>query len=203
MSRSAQIDQYILKSADFAQIILEHMRHLVHTACPEIEETLKWGAPSFVYKGKILCGMAAFKKHCAFGFWNSENIDDKHAILEKVGRTAMGNMGRIESLDQLPDSQYIIQLIQSAKAQIDAGNSKPKAKPISRVLIIPDSLKSALINDHEANAFFESLSTSQKREYAEWILEAKTEATINKRLITTIEWLKEGKTRNWKYQKNN
>lgn len=201
MHRSAQIDQYILKSADFAQPILEHMRHLVHTACPEIEETIKWGSPSFVYKGKILCGMAAFKKHCAFGFWNSENIDDKAAVLEKVGRTAMGNLGRIESLDQLPDSDYIVALIQSAKQQIDSGITKPKAKTVSRALVIPESLHAALQTDGQARDFFEKLSISQKREYAEWIAEAKTEVTINKRLLTTLEWLREGKTRNWKYQR--
>lgn len=201
MHKSAQIDQYILKAADFAQPILEHMRHLVHIACPEIEETIKWGSPSFVYKGKILCGMAAFKKHCAFGFWNSENIEDKLSVLEKVGRTAMGNLGRIESLEQLPDSDYIIALIHSAMQQIHLGVTKPKVKTVSRALVIPDSLSAALQTDLEANTNFEKLSVSQKREYAEWIAEAKTEVTINKRLSTTLEWLREGKTRNWKYQK--
>ncbi len=201
MHRSAQIDQYILKSADFAQPILEHLRYLVHSACPEIEETIKWGSPSFVYKGKILCGMAAFKKHCAFGFWNSENIDDKQAVLEKVGRTAMGHLGRIESLEQLPDSDYIIALIHSAMQQINLGVTKPKAKTSNKALVIPDSLSTALQADLKANANFERLSPSQKREYAEWIAEAKTEATINKRLLTTLEWLREGKTRNWKYQR--
>lgn len=145
--------------------------------------------------------MAAFKKHCAFGFWNSEYLDDKHAILEKVGRTAMGNLGRIESLEQFPDSKIIIQLIHSAMSQIDVGVKKPKAQPISRVLVMPDSLITSLEKEPIAKVYFDKLSTSQKREYAEWILEAKTEATINKRLQTTIEWLKEGKTRNWKYQK--
>ena len=145
--------------------------------------------------------MAAFKKHCAFGFWNSENIEDKLSVLEKVGRTAMGNLGRIESLEQLPDSDYIIALIHSAMQQIHLGVTKPKVKTVSRALVIPDSLSAALQTDLEANTNFEKLSVSQKREYAEWIAEAKTEVTINKRLSTTLEWLREGKTRNWKYQK--
>ncbi|MFM6984825.1 MAG: YdeI/OmpD-associated family protein [Chitinophagaceae bacterium] len=202
MSRSAQVDQYILKSADFAQVILEHIRFLVHTACPEVEEQIKWSFPNFVYKGKILCHMAAFKHHCSFGFWNSDTLEDPEHLLQKSGRTAMGNLGRIESIEQFPDSDAIIFLLKSAMLQIDNGSTVKKAKKV-RPLEIPIILTEALANNPEANAHFERFSTSQKREYADWINEAKTDATREKRLQTTIEWLSEGKTRQWKYQKNN
>lgn len=202
MSKSAQIDQYILKSAEFAQPILEHLRLIIHTACPEVEETLKWSFPNFVYKGKILCSMAAFKKHCSFGFWNSSNIEDNKQLLEKVGRTAMGNLGRIESLDQIPDAEDLLELIVSAAKQIDEGKgSIPKKNSDKGELKVPEILLSALKKHTEAGKHFAEFSTSQKREYADWINDAKTEATALKRLETAIEWIAEGKTRNWKYMK--
>ncbi len=202
MTKSAQIDQYILKSPEFAQPILEHLRLIIHTACPEVEEAIKWSFPNFVYKGKILCSMAAFKKHCSFGFWNSANIEDNKQLLEKVGRTAMGNLGKIESLDQLPDAEDLVLLIVSAAKQIDEGKgSIPKKTSDKGELKVPEILIKALKKNAEAAKQFADFSTSQKREYADWINEAKTEATALKRLETATEWIAEGKTRNWKYMK--
>ncbi len=80
-----RIDAYIAKSVPFAQPIMEHCRALIHEACPEVTETIKWGMPSFEYKG-ILCGFAAFKAHCSFGFW-------KHAILAEKTRNREARPG--------------------------------------------------------------------------------------------------------------
>lgn len=201
MAKSAQVDQYILKSSDFAQIILDHIRFLVHSACPDIEEQIKWGFPNFVYKGKILCHMAAFKKHCSFGFWNSEQLEDQHQILQKSGRTAMGHLGRIESIEQFPDGDLIFDLLKSAMHQIDNGIAPKKSSKVSKPVVLPEILSTALNQTPEAKAHFDRFTASQKREYIDWINEAKTDTTRDKRLQTIIEWVSEGKTRQWKYQR--
>lgn len=200
MKGSAAVDQYILKAQEFAQPILEHLRFLVHHACPKVEETIKWGFPNFEYKGKILCSMAAFKAHCAFGFWNSKAIDD-HGILEKAEKTAMGQLGKIKSLDDIPESETMMQMIHSAMVGID--NYKPikKTKSNKSPVEIPDYFLTILKKDKHLNDTFTQFSASQQREYINWFEEAKTESTLEKRVATAVEWIAEGKSRNWKYAK--
>lgn len=191
-----RIDAYIEKSADFAQPILNHLRKLVHQACPDVEETLKWGMPSFEYKG-ILCGFAAFKAHCTFGFW-------KHSLLDNgdLSRNAMGSFGRIASKKDLPADEVIIGLVHQAMELNEKDIRVPKKPPAAKKeLVIPDELMKALSKNKKAKAAFDGFSYSHKKEYVEWITEAKTEPTRNKRLATAIEWLAEGKSRNWKYAK--
>ena len=201
MKGSPAVDQYILNAQDFAQPILEHLRFLVQQACPKVEETIKWGFPNFEYKGKILCSMAAFKAHCTFGFWNAKAIDD-NGLLEKVGKTAMGQLGKIRSLDDIPESETMIQMIISAMVGIENHQPVKKAKSMTKLPIeIPDYFLSILKKDKHLNESFNQLSPSQKREYIDWFEEAKTETTREKRLATAIEWIAEGKTRNWKYAK--
>lgn len=191
-----RIDAYIEKSRDFARPILEHLRKLVHKACPDVEETVKWGSPQFDYKGS-LAGMAAFKEHCAFGFW-------KHSLLEgnELQRTAMGSFGRITSLKDLPKDKEIVTLIHRAMELNEKGIKVPK-KPaaVKADVVVPKQLDSALAQNKNAKAAFEKFSPSHRREYVEWIIEAKTEATREKRIATAIEWLSEGKSRNWKYER--
>ena len=190
-----RVDAYIEKSAEFAKPILTHIRKLVHKSCPDITETLKWSFPHFDHKGTV-CSMASFKQHCAFGFW-------KQSLLEKdafpAQKTAMGSFGRITSLDDLPDDKVMIGLLNQA-VELNEKGVKVSKKPVERKeLVVPDDLTAALTKDKKAQAAFEAFSYSHKKEYVEWITEAKTEATRNKRLATTIEWLSEGKSRNWKY----
>lgn len=201
MVKSVQVDQYILKSPDFAQIILDHIRFLVHSACPDIQEQIKWGFPNFIYKGKILCHMAAYKQHCSFGFWNSEHLEDQHQILQKIGKTSMGQIGRIESIEQFPDGDIVFDLLKSAMHQIDSGIVPKKSSKASKPVDLPEILISALNQAPEAKAHFERFTASQKREYIDWIKDAKADATKERRLQTIIEWVSEGKTRQWKYQK--
>ncbi len=197
-STDPRIDAYIERSAEFAQPILSHLRKVIHKACPYVEETIKWGSPYFEYKGS-LAGMAAFKQHCAFGFW-------KHALLktskDALKRSAMGSFGRITSTNDLPDDETIIALIHEAMELNEKGVKVPKRPVAAKAeLTVPEGLKMALSKNKTAKANFDKLSPSHRREYIEWITEAKTEPTREKRLATTIEWLSEGKRRNWKYEK--
>jgi len=191
-----RVDAYIEKSAEFAKPILIHIRKLVHKACPDITETMKWSFPHFDHKGTV-CSMAAFKQHCAFGFW-------KQALLEQdafpAEKTAMGSFGRITTVKDLPTDKVMIGLIQQA-VELNEKGIKVAKKPVEKKeLIVPKDLTSALSKNKTAKTTFDKFSPSHKREYVAWIEEAKTEPTRNKRLATTVEWLSEGKSRNWKYE---
>jgi uncharacterized protein YdeI (YjbR/CyaY-like superfamily) len=192
-----RIDAYIEKSADFAQPVLTHLRKLIHKGCPDVVETVKWSMPSFEYKG-ILCGFAAFKQHCTFGFWK-QSLMETDAFSKN--KTAMGSFGRITSLKDLPSDKVMIGLIHQAMELNEKGIKVPK-KPASakKELVVPDDLKKALAKNKKAKTQFDKFSYSHRKEYVEWITEAKTEPTRNKRLDTTVEWLSEGKSRNWKYE---
>jgi uncharacterized protein YdeI (YjbR/CyaY-like superfamily) len=196
-TRDKRVDAYIAKAGGFARPILEHLRDIVHAACPDVEETIKWSFPNFIYKG-MLCNMAAFKEHCAFGFWKSSLIVERGgAAVEKV----MGQFGRITQLSDLPSQKILSGYIKEAMRLNDEGIKSPaRTNPKEpRELVVPDDLVDALKTNKAALATFEKFSPSHKREYVEWITEAKTEATRARRLAQAIEWMGEGKPRNWKY----
>jgi uncharacterized protein YdeI (YjbR/CyaY-like superfamily) len=196
-----RIDAYIARAADFAQPILRHIRKLVHEASPEIMETIKWGFPHFDYKGTV-CSMASFKNHCAFGFWKSSLMKDPYDLLSKNTEDAMGQMGRITSLADLPDDKILLEYVKNAVQLNEQGVkiSKKPAAPIKEVTI-PGYFTDALKKNPAANDNFDKFSNSHKKEYIQWITEAKSEETRNKRMNTAIEWLSEGKSRNWKYER--
>jgi uncharacterized protein YdeI (YjbR/CyaY-like superfamily) len=189
-----RIDQYIAKSADFARPILTHIRRVVHDACPDVVETMKWSSPHFDYKG-MMCGMAAFKEHCAFGFWKAALVLDNPAADE-----GMGSFGKITSIKDLPAEKKLAAYIKKAAklnddgVKVARGAAAPK-KPIK----MPADFAAALKKNKPAQRAFEAFSPSHQREYLEWITEAKTDATRHKRMATAIDWLAEGKPRNWKY----
>lgn len=197
ISTDPRIDAYIANSAEFAQPILEHLRALVHAACPEVEETIKWGFPHFMYKG-MMCNMASFKAHCSFGFWKAELL-----LADEARREAMGQFGRIESVKDLPARKVLTAYVKQAMKLNDEGVAAPaRAKPaVPRELAIPAELTAALKEVPAAHKHFEAFSPSKQRDYAEWISEAKTEATRTRRLEQAVEWISEGKSRNWKYEK--
>lgn len=193
-----RIDAYIEKSAEFARPVLEHFRKLVHKACPEVTETIKWGMPAFEYKGPM-CGMAAFKAHCAISFWKQSLLEPEAFPAEK---NAMGSFGRVTSVKDLPKDKVMVDLIMRAAALNDKGVKVAK-KPAAdkKELPVPAVLAKALAKNKKARETFENFPPSCKKEYIQWITEAKTDATRDKRLATTIEWLNEGKRRNWRYEK--
>lgn len=202
--KDKRIDDYIANAQDFAKPILKHLRKLVHEACPEIEETIKWGFASFDYKGPF-CSMAAFKQHAVFGFWKHKLINDPEGYLEENKNNndkAMGNLGRITSLKDLPADEIIKNFIQQAKKLNDDGIKLPaKPKSEKKELMVPEYFLEILKKNKKALSTFESFSYSHKKEYVEWITDAKTETTRQKRLNTSIEWLTESKPLNWKYMK--
>ena len=190
-----RIDDYIANSSDFARPILTHLREIIHAACPEAEETIKWSMPHFMYKG-ILCNVAAFKAHCAMGFWHGS------LLFPGVEKSAMGHLGKITSLKDLPSKKELAGYVKKAVQLADEGvkvESKPKAAP--KPLVVPEYFEAALKADKAALKVFDAGSISFKREYVMWLEDAKTEVTRNKRMAQAIEWLAEGKARNWKYEK--
>lgn len=193
-----RIDAYIARAAEFARPLLEHVRGVVHKACPEVEETLKWGMPSFVYRGQILCGMAAFKQHASFGFWQGANIVGPDG---RKGEEAMGQFGRLTRLADLPGKRELGGYVKQAMALIDAGVKRPTTKSAQPKppVDVPEDLAAALKKNAKARKTFEAFAPSHRREYVEWIVEAKREATRLKRVGHTVDWLAEGKQRNWKY----
>ncbi|MFT3947689.1 MAG: YdeI/OmpD-associated family protein [Agriterribacter sp.] len=198
-----RIDAYIAKAQPFAQPILQHIRFLVHKVCPVAEETIKWGFPHFEYKGAILCSMAAFRQHCAFGFWKASIIKDPEKILHVGEKASMGHFNKIASLKDLPsDKIFTAYIKQAAQLNEEGVQLPPKAKTTSATPVeVPGDVQKALQKNKKAVEVFNAFAPSHRKEYLQWITEAKTEPTRNKRIETMIEWLKEGKSRNWKYEK--
>ena len=196
------IDSYIKKSAEFAKPVLNHLRELVHSACPEVEEKMKWSFPHFDYKGEMMCSMAAFNQHCAFGFWKASLMKNSQKMFEKYGKTAMGHLGQIKNLKDLPPDKVLIAGIKEAMKLNEDGIKTPKSKQVTKEDInTPDYFMTALKKNKKALETFQNFNASQVREYVEWITDAKTESTRDKRIETALEWLSEGKSRNWKYIK--
>jgi hypothetical protein len=192
--RSPRVDAYIEKAAHFARPILTHIRAVVHEACPEVEETIKWGMPHFEVGG-ILCGMAAFKAHCTLTFWNAEAVVGGSAV-----GGAMGEFGRITALAELPADEVLAGYVRKARDLRVAGvTRRPPPGPRHGPVDIPEALAAALRQTPAAQAAWEDFSSSKKRDYAEWIAEAKGEATRERRLAQAVEWISQGKPRNWKY----
>ncbi len=233
MPRNPRVDAYIEKAPEFARPILTHLREVVHAACPEVDEQIKWGMPSFEHKGPM-CGMAAFKGHCALSFWKHQLLFESRsagapgtgAAAKKTGKktakktatkagtrasaadakpvadeSAMGEFGRITSLKDLPSKRELTALIKRAVRLNDEGVKAPRTLKPKETLVTPKDLAGALSKNKSAKERFAAFSYSHKREYIEWITEAKTPETRARRLATAVEWIAEGKGRNWKYQK--
>jgi hypothetical protein len=194
VTRDRRIDAYIDNAADFARPILIRLRSVVHSACPEVVETLKWRMPSFEYKG-LLCGMAAFQQHCTFGFWKHE------LVVGKGERAAMGSFGRITSLEDLPSKSELTRMVKKAMQLNDDGVKVVREKRAPKAIAMHPALKKALAGNAKARTNFAAFSPSQKREYLEWIAEAKGDDTRQRRLADAVAWIAQGKPRNWKYVK--
>jgi uncharacterized protein YdeI (YjbR/CyaY-like superfamily) len=201
--KEKKIDAYIAKSADFAKPILNHIRELVHKTCPTVEEKVKWGMPFFDYKGEMLCHIASFKQHAVMGFWKASLMKDPVLVENAKSETAMGHLGRITSLKDMPSDKKITGWIKEAMQLNDKGIKLPaKAKPADKKeLVVPDYFLKALAKNKKAKQVFENFPFAHKKEYVNWIIEAKTEDTRKKRMETALEWMAEGKSRLWKYEK--
>ena len=196
-SADPRIDSYIEGRAAFARPIVDHLRAAVHRACPEVEETIRWSMPSFSYKGQILCQMAAFKDHLSFGFWRSDEVTGPDTKDD-----AMGQFGRVTGLADLPDDATLDALIRKAAALIDSGAKKPRpVKAPKAALAMPDDLAIALAANAAARAAYDGFPPGARRDYLEWVIEAKRPETRARRITQAVAWMAEGKKRNWKYEK--
>ena len=201
-----KVDAYIAKAAPFAQPVLNHLRALTHKACPEVEEEIKWGRPFFLYRGTILCNISAFKAHCAFGFWGAEigKVLKEDGVVQEGG---MGSLGKIASVKDLPEDKALLGYLRQAVVFVDEGKGETMMAVSRRVVKAPKAavetpaeFRAALKKNKAAGKVFEAFSPSCKREYVEWIADAKREETRERRVAQAVEWIAEGKQRNWKYQ---
>jgi hypothetical protein len=197
VTRDKRIDAYIEKSAPFAQPILKHLRAVVHETCPDVVETLKWSSPHFEYKGPF-CGMAAFKEHAVFGFWKHELVVGE----DSKAKEAMGSFGCLRTLADLPSKKALATSIRKAMKLNDDGVKvlRRKTRPKQPVAMHPE-LKAALAKSRKAQATFDAFPPSGKGEYLEWVADAKSDDTRARRIAQAVEWMAEGKRRNWKYEK--
>lgn len=194
MSRDPRVDAYIEKQADFARPILAHIRDTVHAA-GEVDEAIKWGMPAFLYKGRPLANMAAFKAHAVMGFWQGQQLREGDAR-----NGAMGEFGRITRVEDLPDRTALIDLTRKAMKLIDEGVKPVRNKTVKERIAMPDDLREALASSRTALATYDGFPPSCQREYLEWVVEAKRPETRAKRIAQAVEWMAEGKRRNWKYE---
>lgn len=199
-TRDSRVDAYIDRSAGFAKPILTHIREVVHATCPEVVETMKWSFPHFMYDG-MLCAMSAFKAHCAFGFWKGTLIEGLQPN-SASGGDAMGHLGAIRSVKDLPSRKVLAGYIKVAMRLNEEGIAVPKKKALPKPEArVPAELAAALATNRKAKAAFDGFSPSHRREYVTWIDEAKRADTRAKRVAQSVEWIAEGKARNWKYEK--
>jgi uncharacterized protein YdeI (YjbR/CyaY-like superfamily) len=196
------IDDYIKASASFAQPILEHIRALVHEVCPDVEEKIKWNFPHFDYLGEMMCSMAAFKQHCAMGFWKAALMQDPVLTARAATEEAMGHLGRITSVKDLPSNRKLKAYIKEAM-QLNAEGRKlaPRPKQVLQETELPADFALVLKKNPTAWKVFQAFAPSHRKEYIRWITEAKTVATRNKRMATAVEWIAEKKGKNWPYEK--
>ncbi|MCI0652570.1 MAG: YdeI/OmpD-associated family protein [Planctomycetes bacterium] len=204
LNASPEVDAYIEKAPPFARPILERIRRAFHRGCPEIQETIKWRVPHFEHHG-IVGGMAAFKRHVSFGFWHAKHLDDPHGILSGNDSASMCAI-KTMSLEDLPADAALADTVRIAARYNEEKKSAPKEKTGARkksapkTLAVPKFVRDALARSRKAKEAFDGFSYSHKKEYVEWIEEAKKEETRERRIATMIEWLEEGKPRHWKYQ---
>ena len=198
-SREPRVDTYIKNAAPFARPILSHLRTVVHAACPEVEEAIKWGMPMFTYHG-ILCFMAAFKQHAGFGFWKGSKVIEGR---DDQSGSAMGQFGRLTEVGQLPSRRVLTAYVRKA-ARLNASGGKAAPKPAKKPKPAPRTpaeLRAALTRNAKARTTWERFSPGHRRAYVEWIVEAKRPETRRRRVATALAWLHDGKPRNWKYQR--
>ncbi|HSQ30849.1 MAG TPA: YdeI/OmpD-associated family protein [Gemmatimonadaceae bacterium] len=194
-TRDKRVDAYIAKSAGFAKPVLTFIREVVHEGCPEVEETIKWSHVSFQHKG-IVCGVAAFKEHCTLHFWKHDLVVDSADRSDE----AADQVGRITKVSDLPPRKKLVAYVKKAKELNEKGVKVAKAPSKSKPAIEPPAdLLAALKKNRKALATFENFSPSNKREYVQWIVDAKTDETRQRRLTQAVEWMADGKPRNWKY----
>lgn len=202
-TKDTRVDAYIAKQQPFAKEICTRVRAIVHEAAPDITEDIKWGHVAFMHKG-IVCGLAAFKHHVVFHFWKASLLGGSHARRSTDDKT-LEQLAKLKSVDELPSKSVIASLVKAAVKLNDGAVKVPKspmaAKKTKAPLRTPPSLAKALARNAKAKSTYQGFSPSHKREYVEWICDAKSVETRDRRIEQALGWMSEGKPRNWKYMK--
>lgn len=196
--KDPRVDQFIREAAPFARPILKRVRALAHRHCKGVEETIKWGMPFFLVDGKIICMIGAFKAHCNFGFWKGRSFVNPDGTSAKVG---MGQLDRLTSVRDLPSAKLMASYFKQALEWNAKKKGSPRVRKIPKAVPrLPADFARGLRSNRKAWSVFTAFSPSKKREYIEWIAGAKSEETRERRMETAIEWIAQGKSRNWKYR---
>jgi uncharacterized protein YdeI (YjbR/CyaY-like superfamily) len=195
--RNSKVDAYITKARPFAKPILKRLRTIIHKGCPQVTEEIKWGAPFYLYQNRVLCATMAFKAHCAIIFWKAALISKKKG---KKAKDEMKRWRRISILEELPSEQDLLAYIKLAMHFNEPTTKLPPREKRSAPVKVPNDLMYALRANPKALATFEAFTPTRKKDYVYWINGAKTEETRERRLETAIDWMSEGKSRNWKYE---
>ncbi len=167
-----------------------------------LEETIKWGAPCYVYKGTNLIGLAGFKNHCAIWFHKGSLIDDKHdafknAQPDKTKFLRQLRFRESENINVPLLKEYINEAI-----KIEEQQEAPKVKSkTNKEFELAQELKDIFKNEVEFQNAFKKLSQYNQREYSNYINEAKRESTKERRLIKIKPLIMEGKSLHDKYKK--
>ncbi|KFF09023.1 hypothetical protein IX38_00450 [Chryseobacterium luteum] len=198
---NTKVDEYIEKSPDFAKPILNYLREMIHEVCPDVEEAIKWKFPTFMYRGKILCSITSFKQYCSLGFWLHQEMNTLKEIETPAEGSSMFSLGKLTKMEDLPPKLQLKKAVKEAMELTEMGTTMKRAAPSKTETAIPDYFQEALNQNKKALEIFEKKSPSFRKEYISWITEAKTETTRNKRIVQSLEWIAEGKSRNWKYEK--
>jgi len=189
-----KISAYIEKANDEQKEILNRLRVFFLQEEFSITEDWKWGAPNYNSKGMI-CWLAYFKNHVGVNFFKGSLIEDLHGMYDEACMDKGNRQIKFRSVTDVVEIKLKHYLYEAIK--LNKEETKVQAKKISTY--IPVDLAEAFLSHPKAKAFFESLAAGYKRDYVEWITTSKQEKTRLKRLTTTIEWLSEGKKKNWKY----
>ena len=198
---NAKVDEYIEQSPDFAKPVLHYLRETIHEVCPDAEEAIKWKFPTFMYKGKILCSITAFKQYCSLGFWLHQEMKTIKELETNAEKSNMFSLGKITRMEDLPSKILLKKAIKEAMELTDMGVTMKKAAPSKTETEVPDYFQTALDANQKALQVFQKASPSFRKEYINWITDAKTETTRHKRMEQALEWISEGKGRNWKYER--
>lgn len=198
---NTKVDEYIELSPDFAKPVLHYLRETIHEVCPDAEEAIKWKFPTFMYKGKILCSITAFKQYCSLGFWLHQEMKTIKELETNAEKSNMFSLGKITRMEDLPSKILLKKAIKEAMELTDMGVTMKKAAPSKTEIEVPDYFQAALNTNQKALQVFEKASPSFRKEYINWITDAKTETTRHKRMEQALEWISEGKGRNWKYER--
>jgi uncharacterized protein YdeI (YjbR/CyaY-like superfamily) len=197
--KDPRVDAYIAKSPDFARPILTYLREVIHEGCPDVVETIKWSTPTFDHQG-IGAGIAAFKQHCTLGFWKAPLLKLDGKPVSREMQSGAGQFGKLTSIKDLPARSKLVKLVKDAAKLNESGVTMPRApRGAAKPVQVPADLTKALHKNGKARAVFEAFPPSHKREYVQWIVEAKTDETRQRRLDQAVEWIAQGKQRNWKY----